>query len=68
MDSKNLSKIFDLALDYENDIIDTVETISEYKNKMLSKKDKCILESIIPLLETLIYEAEQYKEWLENEV
>lgn len=68
MDIKELAKLFDLALDYENDIITTVETIVEYKQKMWDKKDMRILKSIIPLLDTLVYEAEKYKEWLENEV
>lgn len=68
MDIKELSELFDLALDYENDIITTVETITEYKQKMWDKKDVRILKSIIPLLDTLIYESKQYKEWLENEV
>lgn len=68
MDIKELAKLFDLALDYENDIITTVETIAEYKQKMWDKKDERILKSIIPLLDTLIYESRQYKEWLENEV
>lgn len=34
--------------------------------KMFNKKDSRILKSIIPLLDTLIYEANQYKEWIEQ--
>lgn len=68
MNIKELARLFDLALDYENDIMTTVETIVEYKQKMWDKKDERILKNIIPLLDTLIYEAKQYKEWLENEV
>lgn len=68
MGVKDLAKLFDLALDYENDIITTVETIVECKKKMWEEKDERILKSIIPRLNTLIFQAEQYKEWLENEV
>lgn len=65
---KELANLFDLALDYENDIIATVETIVEYKKKMYEKKDAHVLKRIIPHLDTLIYKVERYKEWLENEV
>ena len=68
MKMKDLAKLFDTTLVYENDIITTLETITEYKNKMWDKKDVHILKNIIPLLDTLIYEAEKYKEWLGNEV
>ena len=34
--------------------------------KMFNKKDSRILKSIIPLLDTLIYEANHYKEWIEQ--
>lgn len=64
---KDLALLHDMALDYESDITTTLDTISEYRVKMWNKKDEKILKSIIPLLDTLIYESEQYKEWLENE-
>ena len=35
---KDLAKLFDLALDHENDIIATVETIVECKENMWEKK------------------------------
>lgn len=63
---KELISLYDTALEYDIDIQATVDTIVEYREKMFNKKDGRILKSIIPLLETLIYEANQYKDWLEN--
>ena len=61
-----LLKLHDTALEYDSDIQTTTDTIVEYRIKMVDKKDSQILKSIIPLLDTLIYEASQYKEWLEE--
>lgn len=61
-----LAELHDTALEYDLDIQGTVETIVEYRSKMYDKRDVKILGSVLPLLDTLIYEAEQYKEWLEN--
>lgn len=61
-----LAELHDTALEYDLDIQGTVETIVEYRRKMYDKRDVKILGSVLPLLDTLIYEAEQYKEWLEN--
>lgn len=61
-----LAELHDIALEYDLDIQGTVETIVEYRSKMYDKRDVKILGSVLPLLDTLIYEAEQYKEWLEN--
>ena len=63
---RELSKLYDTALEYDIDIQTTVDTIVEYRTKMFDKKDSRILKSIIPLLDTLIYEANQYKEWIEQ--
>lgn len=63
---KELLKLHDTALEYDSDIQTTTDTIVEYRIKMVDKKDRQILKSIIPLLDTLIYEASQYKEWLEE--
>ena len=63
---KELLKLHDTALEYDSDIQTTTDTIVEYRIKMVDKKDRRILKSIIPLLDTLIYEANQYKEWLEE--
>ena len=64
--AKELSKLYDTALEYDVDIQTTADTIVEYRVKMFDKKDSRILKSIIPLLDTLIYEAKKYKEWIEQ--
>lgn len=61
-----VAKLHDAALEYDINIQSTTDTIVEYRLKMFEKKDKKVLKSIIPLLDTLIYEANQYKEWLEE--
>ncbi len=63
---RELSKLYDTALEYDTDIQTTADTIVEYRTKMFDNKDSRILKSIIPLLDTLIYEANQYKEWIEQ--
>lgn len=62
----DLVKLHDMALDYENDIDASVDTIRNYRIKMIDKKNAEILKSIIPVLDILSYEIEQYKEWLEE--
>lgn len=62
----DLVKMHDLALDYENDIDASVDTIRNYRIKMIDKRNAEILKSIIPVLDILSYEIEQYKEWLEE--
>ncbi len=63
---KKLAELHDTALEYDTSIQTTTDTIAEYRVKMFIKKDSRILKSIIPLLDTLIYEANQYKDWLEE--
>lgn len=62
----DLVKLHDMALDYENDIDASVDTIRNYRIKMIDKRNAEILKSIIPVLDILSYEIEQYKEWLEE--
>ena len=62
----DLVKLHDMALEYENDIEGSVDTIRNYRLKMIDKRNAAILKSVIPVLDILIYEAGQYKEWLEE--
>ena len=62
----DLAELYDTALQYENDIDASVDTIRNYRIKMIDKKDAEILKSIIQVLDILICETEQYKEWLEG--
>lgn len=64
--AKELSKLHDAALDYDLDIQITTDKIAECREKMFKEKDSGKLKSIVPLLDTLIYEAGQYKEWIEQ--
>lgn len=64
--NRDLVKLHDMALDYENDIDASVDTIRSYRIKMIDKRNAEILKSIIPVLDILSYEIEQYKEWLEE--
>lgn len=63
---KELSKLHDIALDYDLDIQMTTDKIAERREKMFKEKDAGKLKSIVPLLDDLIYEAGQYKEWIEQ--
>ena len=62
----DLAKLHDTALEYETDIDGSIDTIRNYRIKMIDKKDAEILKSIIPVLDILTCEIEQYKEWLEG--
>ena len=62
----DLAELYDTALEYENDIDGSIDTIRNYRIKMIDKKDAEILKSIIPVLDILNCEIEQYKEWLEE--
>lgn len=62
----DLAEMHDTALEYENDIDGFIDTIRNYRIKMIDKKDAEILKSIIPVLDILNCEIEQYKEWLEE--
>lgn len=62
----NLVRLHDMALDFEIDIEQSFDAITDYRIKMIDKRDPQILKSIIPVLDTLIYEAQQYKEWLQE--
>ncbi len=63
---KELSKLHDIALDYDLDIQITTDKIAERREKIFKEKDAGKLKSIVPLLDDLIYEAGQYKEWIEQ--
>ena len=62
----DMSKLHDIALDYDLDIQITTDRIVECREKMFKEKDSRELKSIVPLLDILIYEAGQYKEWIEQ--
>ncbi len=62
----DLAELYDTALEYENDIDGSIDTIRNYRIKMIDKKNAEILKSIIPVLDILTCEIEQYKEWLEG--
>lgn len=62
----DLAKLHDTALEYENDIDASVDTIRNYRIKMIDKRDVTILKSVIPVLDILTCEIKQYKEWLEE--
>ena len=62
----DLAELYDTALQYENDIDASVDTIRNYRIKMTDKRNAEILKNIIPVLDILSYEIGQYKEWLEG--
>ncbi len=64
--NETLAELHDAALEYDLDIQATVEEIVERRYKMYKKRDVGILKPIIPLLDRLIHEAEEYKGWLET--
>ena len=63
-----LAKLHDDALEHEYSILGYTEQISDLRVKMYEEKDKEQLAYIIPALNSLIDEAEKYKEWIKEKV
>lgn len=64
---KDIAQLHDDALDYERSIEIDVEILSETRLKMYKEKDAEILKQIVPALNTIIHDAERYKEWILNQ-
>ena len=62
----DIYKLHDEALEYENDICDSAEEISRLRIKMCNEKDPKRLMFIMSVLNCLISEAQEYKEWIKE--
>ena len=63
-----MAKIHDRCLDYEMEILSAAENFGDRRNKAYKSGRKEKYKDIIPLLETIISNAEIYKEYLENDI
>ncbi len=63
---KDLSELHDTALEHELGVIVAIDRVTQYRIRIYDEKDARLLKEIIPLLENVIYEAKQYKDWLEE--
>lgn len=61
---KDVAQLHDNALDYEQNIEIDVGMLSETRLKMYQEQDADILRLIIPALNTIIHDAERYREWV----
>lgn len=61
---KDVAQLHDNALDYEQNIEIDVEMLSEARLKMYRENDAEILKQIVPALNTIIHDAERYREWI----
>lgn len=61
---RDYAQLHDETLDYERDIEIDVEMLSKKRMQMYREKDIDILKEIVPVLNTLIHDAERYKEWI----
>lgn len=62
----DLANLHDNALIFENEIEQSIDEIRELRLKMLSNKKPEVIKRIIPVLNCIINEAEEYKTWLEK--
>lgn len=61
---KDISKLNDMALIYESEIEIDTEHLNEKRIEMYEKKDTDVLLEIIPGLNSIIEDAEAYKDWI----
>lgn len=59
-----LVEIHDNCLEYENDIQDSADMLGERRNKAYHSGEKESFKEIIPVLNSIIQDAELYKEYL----
>lgn len=59
-----LVEIHDNCLEYENDIQDSADMLVERRNKAYHSGEKELFKEIIPVLNSIIQDAELYKEYL----
>ena len=61
---KDIEKLHDMARIYESEIEIDIEHLNEKRIEMYEKKDADILREIIPGLNSIIEDAEEYKRWI----
>lgn len=61
---KDVAQLHDDALNYEQNIEIDVEMLSEARVRMWRENDVEILKQVVPALNTIIHDAERYKEWI----
>lgn len=65
---KNILMLHDMALDYENYVTTDADHLWEKRAEMCKKDDPEVLREVIPALNTIIQDAEIYKNWILQEL
>ena len=68
MEKINLAKIHDEALEYELEILNSAEELTELRVKMCKHKDPKRLMYILPVLNCLMDEVSEYKLWIKEQL
>lgn len=61
----DLAKLHDDMLDYETDIASDTELLTVKRTLMYKHQDAEILKEVIPVLNTIIQDAQRYREWIQ---
>lgn len=61
---KDIEKLHNMALIYENEIEIDTAYLNEKRIEMYEQKDADILREIIPSLNSIIEDAEKYRSWI----
>lgn len=65
-DMDNLVELHDACMDYEIAILDDADMLIEKRNQAVRSRDKNVFKEIIPVLNSIIQDAELYKQFLDE--
>lgn len=66
--TNDIAQVHDWCLEYELEILSAVDSLTERRIAATRKKSIGDFKNIVPLLNTIIENAEIYKEYLEEDI
>ena len=66
--SKSIIELHDEVLEYETSLKSDVEALSDLRERMYRDNDKEDLKLMIPVLNSMLYDVEKCKSWIEEQL
>ena len=66
--SKSIIKLHDEVLEHETSLLSDVEALSDLRERMYRDNDKEDLKLMIPVLNSMLYDVEKCKSWIEEQL
>lgn len=63
---KDLAKLHDDMLGYEEDIANDIELLTEKRVLMYKHQDAEVLKDVVPVLNAIIQDAQRYRDWIQT--